>query len=246
MFATIDFQYQKSSEVKSKNEIKNWYNKYTGRQKKIGVNLRHFTVMNNGVKAGLQRNHYVLEVGCGIGTLTGLLAKYLKTGKLVATDISDKSIEIAKKRLLRHRNISFLVTDMQDFNQEEVFDFIILPDVLEHIPMNEHKVLFQNLSKSLKSGGKMLINTPHPKSIHYYRKNYPAKLQIIDQALPADFLLSNAYLAGLTLVHYTSYSIFHKAHDYVSILFEKNNLKDYSNKSKLEIVFSKLKLRFKY
>ena len=93
----------------SNKEIKEWYNTYTGRQKNIGVNLRHYTVIENATNAGLKKNPSVLEVGCGIGTLTVLLSKYLKKGSLLATDISDESINIARQHLRKFTNTEFLI-----------------------------------------------------------------------------------------------------------------------------------------
>ncbi|GAB4247534.1 MAG: hypothetical protein Tsb0034_26780 [Ekhidna sp.] len=230
----------------SNNEIKDWYNTYTRRQTSIGVNLRHYTLIDRAVRAGLRRYHSVLEVGCGIGTLTGLLSGYLKKGSLMATDISDESIEIAKERLSDYKNTQFLVSDMSDFDKKGAFDFIILPDVLEHIPVEQHHQLFSNLSKALKEKGKILINIPHPKYIDYLHENEPEKLQIVDQALSAAILMKDIYEAGLTLVFYESYSIFNRANDYVSILLEKENPEVYADRPKWQIILDKLKLRFKY
>ena len=135
---------------------------------------------------------------------------------------------------------------MSDFDKEETFDFIILPDVLEHIPVEQHPSLFRNLAKSLKKGGNILINIPHPKYIDYLQKHEPEKLQIVDQSLSADQLLNNAYASGLTLVSYHSYSIFNQANDYVSIVLEKEVIDQYKDRSKQAIIWDKLKLRFKY
>ena len=98
--------------------------------------------MNELIKSGLRKDSVVLEVGCGVGTLTVLLNKFLSKGKLVATDISDESIEKAKKRIPNSNKIDFFVTDMKDFSYSQKFDFIVLPDVLEHIPIDQHKELF--------------------------------------------------------------------------------------------------------
>jgi len=183
--------------MKTTKEIKNWYNVFSKKQLKTGTNLRHYTIINHLINSGLQKNSSVLEIGCGIGTLTGLLHKYLKKGKLVATDISDDSIEIAKKRISKSENIDFLTTDMKDFNYPKKFDFIVLPDVLEHIPIEQHLGLFKILTKHMHDESILLINIPHPKAIEYIREHTPEKLQIIDQSISAETLLKNAYFSDL-------------------------------------------------
>ena len=83
--------------MSDKVEVSNWYNSYSVRQLKTGVNLRHYTIINELIGAGLKRNSRVLEIGCGVGTLTGLMLRYLRRGMVVSTDISDESVEIARQ-----------------------------------------------------------------------------------------------------------------------------------------------------
>ena len=80
-------------------DVRGWYNNFSKNQTETGVNIRHYKIMNELIKSGLRKDSVVLEVGCGVGTLTVLLNKFLSKGKLVATDISDESIEKAKKRI---------------------------------------------------------------------------------------------------------------------------------------------------
>src|SRR5437016_5619241 len=129
-------------EIKRK-DISKFYDTYnTGQLKKLGVNIRHRTILKNLKKAGLLPRHNVLEIGCGIGTVTSLIAKYCKQGKIVSVDISPETITDAKNIWKDLRNVEFLVSDMSDFKYNMKFDFVVLPDVLEHIPVEQHKNLF--------------------------------------------------------------------------------------------------------
>lgn len=226
--------------MKTNEEIKNWYNSFSKKQKKTGVNLRHYTIMNNAISLGMKRHHLVLEIGCGIGTLTGLLNNFIRSGKIVATDISNESIDLAKTRLQHSHKVDFCVTDMQSFEYDRKFDFIILPDVLEHIPLEYHHKIFNTLSANLKKEGKVLINIPHPEIITHFQQHAPEKLQIIDQALDANKLIEVAYANGFLLEQYQSYSIFNNQHDYVFIVLKKEKTSSYSERSKLGIIISKL------
>ena len=120
-------------------DVRGWYNNFSKNQTETGVNIRHYKIMNELIKSGLRKDSVVLEVGCGVGTLTVLLNKFLSKGKLVATDISDEAIEKAKQRIPNSNKIDIFVTDMKDFSYSQKFDFIVLPDVLEHIPIDQHK-----------------------------------------------------------------------------------------------------------
>jgi 2-polyprenyl-3-methyl-5-hydroxy-6-metoxy-1,4-benzoquinol methylase len=231
--------------MKTPNDVKSWYNTYSKNQLVTGINLRHYTIMNHLINSGLRKNNSVLEIGCGIGTLTGLIYKYLTEGKLVATDISDESINIAKIRLPHSKNIEFFITDMKDFSYPAKFDFIVLPDVLEHIPLEQHQDLFRNLSKLMHSKSLLLIHIPHPKAQDYIRLNSPEKLQIIDQSLRADELLKCAYSNDLILVNYISYSLYSKEADYVFISFKKNEDITLNKLSQLVIIRRKFIVRTK-
>lgn len=229
-----------------KEEVQNWYNAYIGRQKRIGLNLRHYYIFRRCVRAGMRRKSKVLEVGCGIGTLTTLLSSYLKHGTLVATDISDESIELAKQLVPHSERVQWLVTDMRDFESSVQFDFIILPDVLEHIPVDQHLGLFQTLSKHLADEGHLLINIPHPRFSEFMRRTAPEKLQIIDQALDASVLLRDAYAAGLMLESYESHQLFYAGGDYAFVHFSKVMRPAYRPLAQFKIIWRKTLARVFY
>ncbi len=97
-------------------EIVEFYDEHSKKQIDKGINIRHYKLFKKIINAGLKKNFTVLEVGCGIGTLTSLIISYLKNGRLVATDISGKNIDIAKKQFAKNTKVDFLVSDMKDFS----------------------------------------------------------------------------------------------------------------------------------
>lgn len=232
--------------METREQIGKWYDGFAGRQLKTSVNLRHYKIMEFLASAGLSRNDRVLEIGCGIGTLTGLLARYLRKGEIVAVDISPESVEVARKRLSQASNVLFMVSDMTDFNHTEVFDFIILPDVLEHIPIGQHRGLFRTLAEHMHDNSVILIHIPHPRALDYIRATSPEQMQIIDQSLEADTLLGDAYANGLTLISYYSYSLFDREHDYAVICLRKKNTVTLSPLPKQAIIARKLLARTRF
>jgi SAM-dependent methyltransferase len=93
----------------------------------------------------------VLDAGCGSGWLGAALKQ-----ELSATVVS---VDIHALRTCRGVD-SFAAMDIRNLGFTEAFDLIIAKDVIEHLP-NPEKAMEQ-LSKSLKEGGKIIVNVPSP------------------------------------------------------------------------------------
>ena len=206
----------------SKEQVEEYYNAFKEQQKKLGINIRHRTIFRNLKKNGLKRNSNVLEIGCGIGTVSNLIINYITKGNFVGVDISTESIEIAKQINSGFKNAQFIVSDMADFTHNIKFDFVVLPDVLEHIPLEQHSNLFKILSSLTTPNAIILANFPEPNYLNWARKNSPEKLQIIDQSLSMQDLLNNVYPYGFNLVSMNSYSLQYIEHDYTSVILKKD------------------------
>jgi len=226
-------------------EVGEWYDDFSVSQVKTSVNLRHYTIFNRLVEAGLKRNSNILEIGCGIGTLTGLIHSYITKGTIAAADISEKSLRIAQENIKSDR-IKFILSDMSDFEENVKYDFIIMPDVLEHIPINAHRNLFGVLTKHMHDESRILIHLPHPKAIEYLQKNHPEKLQIIDQAIYPDLLTHNLAANNLLVTEYHSYGLFHNEIDYTFITICKNIQFQQTELTKKKIILKKQFERIKY
>jgi trans-aconitate 2-methyltransferase len=227
---------------KSKDEIVAFYDQYTKRQAGVGVNIRHRTILKRLQKAGLNKSSRVLEVGCGIGTLTSLLVK--NAGHVTAVDISPESIAVAKNALSQAQNLELMVSDMSAFETARPFDFIVLPDVLEHIPIEQHARLFQVLSGVLHAHGVLAIHIPDPYALEWIRVHEPEALQIIDQSIYTDQLLPKAYDAGLALSKMERYALQRGAVDYQWLEFVHRPVyKDYPKKKYAKAVIDELKAR---
>lgn len=214
--------------------VSHFYDDYTEQQFKKGIHIRHRTILKNLKKAGLQANSNVLEIGCGIGTVTRLIARATPQGNVLAVDISPKSIEMARKFNSKFSHVEFAVSDMTDFERSEKFDFVVLPDVIEHIPLEQHPHLFQTIAKHLHENSVVAINIPHPLYLTWLREHQPEKLQIIDQPIHTDQLLQNTYAAGLYLHKLESYSLFLEINDYQWIILKQFKMPtDVKTKSKL-------------
>jgi 2-polyprenyl-3-methyl-5-hydroxy-6-metoxy-1,4-benzoquinol methylase len=189
-------------------EIANFYNTtWLKRQVATGINDRHKSIFCKALSIGMLPNSHVLEVGCGIGTLTQLLIEYLSEGSLYSCDISNESIAIAKENLKKYNNLTLQCQDATDFLLDKKFDLIIMPDCIEHIPIELHKKMFLNLSKMLKKNGILYIHIPNPYCMEWYRKYKKDQCQIIDQSVYVQDFVKNIEGTELYLAHEESYSL---------------------------------------
>lgn len=212
--------------MEQKESHKIFYDDFIEIQLKKGINHRHISIQTLLIEKGIKKTDNVLEIGCGIGTVTGLISKVVKKGKVTANDISPKSIEVAKKRLHKTKNISYIVGDIISLEIKEKFDVIVLPDVLEHIPMDEHIILFNKLNKLIKKTGWIFIHIPNPFYLDYLVKNTPEKLQELDQPLHLSHLSNVFENTGFFIQELNNYSIYIKENDYQYIILKSTVLKD--------------------
>lgn len=214
--------------MKTKDEVKDFYDKYTVNQVKNEKNLRHYTITSYLKKIGLKKNHNVLEIGCGIGALSELIFKQIPNGSFVGADISPKSIGIANERFKKHKNVEFIVSDMTDFTHSKKFDYIVLPDVLEHIPEEEHQNIIETIGKISTENTVVFINIPSPEHNDYLEKHEPDKLQVIDLQLSMGRLITHFENNGFMLDIFQKYSIFRKENDYIKMVFTRKKEVDFS------------------
>lgn len=231
-----------------KEKVAGFYDEFSAQQEKIGINSRHLQILDKLTKAGLNAHHKVLEVGCGIGTVSQLIAKKTTKGNVLAVDISPESIAKAKKIWASHDNLNFEVSDMGDFFKKDTFfDFVVFPDVLEHIPVENHFSLFQTIKRHSHQNTVIFIHIPAPRFLEWMIRNEPRKLQVIDQPLDSGDLVKNVTANGFFLEKMETYSIFYKEHDYQYFIFRSQKpLEMVTHRSKWDIFKERLKIKIKH
>lgn len=210
-------------------EVKQYYNDYSSRQKNVGVNERHKSILKRLIDAGLTRSCHVLEIGCGIGTLSGLILKHLSAkGSLTAYDISDKSIDMAIQSYSKFKNARFLCADVIQTEIIGLFNLIVLPDVIEHIPIEKHSILFNKISAALAPNGFVFIHIPNPDYLEWCHTHRSDLLQIIDQPIFINKIIENTLPHGLMITKLETYSIWVTDGDYQYIILRKKGYEDYT------------------
>jgi len=93
----------------------------------------------------------VLEIGCGTGNWTQVLAR--RAESVVAVDSSAKSIELAKQKQLLQR-VQFAEADIYELSGlDGRFDVVFSGDLWSHIPLQHLTRLLENVHRTLADGG---------------------------------------------------------------------------------------------
>ncbi len=226
-------------------EVKSYYDKYTTRQVHVGVNDRHRSILEKSVYNGMLATDRVLEIGCGVGTYTSLLMEYVTEGEVLAVDLSPKSVAIAQQNLGQYKNLSIKACDIISEEIKGSFDTIVLPDVIEHIPLELHHSLFGKLSQLLEDQGNLFVHIPDPYYLQWCHEHKPEILQIIDQPIYTDELIANAYPHNLYLHRLETYDIWVEQGEYQFIVLKKNVKKDYKKIDRKVSFNDKVKFKLK-
>jgi len=118
----------------------------------------------------------VLEAGCGTGAQTSILTRNCPQTQFVSIDISQDSIDQAKK-WVKAENVIFRQADIFDLPFEaESFDHIFVCFILEHLQKPIDALV--NLGKILKKGGSITVIEGDHGSFYCYPESKEALLTV--------------------------------------------------------------------
>lgn len=99
--------------------------------------------------------HSAIDLGCGPGNSTEVLAACYPRAEISGIDSSSDMIEAARRRLPQ---IRFAVEDLQQWKETGPFDVILANAVLQWVP--NHESLLPRLVERLASGGALAVQMP--------------------------------------------------------------------------------------
>jgi len=124
-------------------------------------------------KTTLNKNHKILEVGCGNGELASQLAKYIESGLYYGLDRERNNIDYCKDKIATvFPNCRFnqIVLQNDTYSSDgmkvqrvsfpygnEEFDVIFSTSVFLHLSIDESRHYLSEINRVLKKGGKCLI-----------------------------------------------------------------------------------------
>ncbi|MGD9591089.1 MAG: trans-aconitate 2-methyltransferase, partial [Candidatus Berkiella sp.] len=103
----------------------------------------------------LKGNETILDIGCGPGNITALLAKQVPQGKVIGIDSAQKMVTFANEKYHDLKNLSFEKRNVLDFSYPHKFDLIVSFSAL-HWVINQ-KVALANIYKHLAKNGSLLV-----------------------------------------------------------------------------------------
>lgn len=105
--------------------------------------------------AGQKNINSILDIGCGDGYFTSLLAKRFPESRVRGFDFSATAIKFAHQ-MSKLRNVEFSLGDA--FAAADQYDLIVATDVIEHV--YDAGLFLDNCRARLGSGGGLFLSTP--------------------------------------------------------------------------------------
>lgn len=115
------------------------------------------------------RKAHVLEVGCGLGYVVGMLQdKFEKTAVITGLDVSQTAVKRAKRLFPGSRFVTgdITATDLKRVGRHEI---VILNQVLWYL-LEKFEIVFDNLHHILRPGGALVISTAFLENQRYGRE----------------------------------------------------------------------------
>jgi trans-aconitate 2-methyltransferase len=135
------------------NTIHTWNGEVYKKSSEAQYKLAYLMLKNYPLE-GVQK---VLDIGCGSGRISALIAE--KVPHVTGVDASESMIEFAQKE---YSNVKFVVADAQNLHLREEFDLITSFTALHWMP--DHKAVWNSIKRQLKKDGKTLISfNPRPR-----------------------------------------------------------------------------------
>lgn len=118
-----------------------------------------------------EKNADVLEIGCGLGAITGLLCEKCKS--VTAVELSRKRATAALLRCREKENLEIIVGNLNDIKLDKKFDYITLIGVLEYQGSyteteNPYMDFLKTVKTFLKPNGKLLIAIENKYGLKYW------------------------------------------------------------------------------
>ncbi len=105
----------------------------------------------------------ILDLGCGDGICSKFFRSIFKNSSYTGIDISEESVDVAKKQYSSLGDVSFEVYDGEHIPFEDnSFDLVFIACVMHHIKSDNHKQIVSECRRVLKDQGSLVIFEHNP------------------------------------------------------------------------------------
>jgi ubiquinone/menaquinone biosynthesis C-methylase UbiE len=155
----------------------------------IQANLFEALTKQTLLNAGLKKGFSCIDIGCGSGSVTRLMAKMVgKTGHVVGVDMDDRYLHYCNRSITSRQNIEFIHDDIckSRLHMKERFDIVYSRFTFHHLP--DRKEALRSMKRLAKKHGIVMIQDldhapgswlcyPENKVFNTLRKVYVALLK---------------------------------------------------------------------
>lgn len=125
----------------------------------------------------LPKDGLILDLGCGYGIISHLLAKDYPERNVVGVDISSHRIQVAKDSNIHKSNLRFYRENVINYHIS-LCDAIIIIDILCMLPHHEQENLIKRCYENLKDDGILIIKDNYKSnSWRYFYTYFEEKLK---------------------------------------------------------------------
>ncbi|UCS93053.1 class I SAM-dependent methyltransferase [Echinicola marina] len=204
-----------------KDKYFSYYDRFEAQPKKDEIDLRYLRVLEKLVESGLKSNHRVLEIGCGLGELSHLIAKKTKNGHVLGIDISPQSIHKAQEGWKDQKNLSFKIAEMKAYeSQGNTYDFFVISEILQQVSKDHHFRIFEGIKRHSHEDSIIFINLPTPQFSTWKAENDPESLQFFESIVNIGDLIKSISDNGFYLDKSMSYSVYYEEDDFQYFIFK--------------------------
>jgi SAM-dependent methyltransferase len=137
-----------------KNEVRDHFEGIAGEYDRWKEKSAYYYRLLAGIyQARVPAGASVLEIGCG----TGALLHALRPSRGLGVDISPAMVEVAASKFPA---LAFRVADAESFDPGETFDYVIVPDVVEHV--GDVGALFRSARRCCRDGTRVIVTCVNP------------------------------------------------------------------------------------
>jgi demethylmenaquinone methyltransferase / 2-methoxy-6-polyprenyl-1,4-benzoquinol methylase len=109
----------------------------------------------NEIIKKIPQSESILDLACGTGILTELIAKKYPDAKIVGVDITQNYLEVAKRKLSSYKNVTLVNQDAEKLNLNYKFDCITSSYIPKYC---KPETLIKSCLEHLKPNGKIILH----------------------------------------------------------------------------------------